>query len=107
MVSKKEQSGKCNSSKYFIGYNGDGIIRPLYLFISETNGYINKFDKKKKEKVPHKCLCLSIIILDSVIYTFEKYHPQISLEECKYVKKKMKTKNYIDNELESKSDIEG
>ena len=47
-----------------------------------------------------------MIILDSVIYTFEKYHPQISLEECKYVKKKIKTKNYIDNELESESDIE-
>ena len=34
LVSKKEQYGKYNSSKYFIGYNDNGVIRPLYLFIS-------------------------------------------------------------------------
>ena len=32
LVSKKEQYGKYNSSKYFIGYNDNGVIRPLYLF---------------------------------------------------------------------------
>ena len=47
LVSKKEQYGKYNSSKYFIGYNDNGVIRPLYLFISQTTGYINKFDKNK------------------------------------------------------------
>ena len=46
LVSKKEQYGKYNSFKYFIGYNDD-VIRPLYLFISQTTGYINKFDKNK------------------------------------------------------------
>ena len=43
LVSKKEQYGKCNSSKYFIGYNDDGVIRPLYFFLSQTTGDINKF----------------------------------------------------------------
>ena len=47
LVSKKEQYGKYNSSKYYIGYNDNGIIRPLYLFISQTTGYINKFQKNK------------------------------------------------------------
>ena len=47
LVSKKEQYGKYNSSKYFIGYNDNDVIRPLYLFISQTTGYINKFDKNK------------------------------------------------------------
>ena len=47
LASKKEQYGKYNSSKYFIGYNDNGVIRPLYLFISQTTGYINKFDKNK------------------------------------------------------------
>ena len=162
-VSKKEQYGKYNSSKYF--------IRPLYVFFSQTTGYINKFDKNKitmslmikdiqflksynkiwkkneklmkidfnnkttysdddkyiktriktykdsiitnfynkkgskkirKEKIPHKCL--SMIILDSVIYAYEKYYPQIFLEECKHAKENIKTKNYIDMELESESD---
>ena len=64
----------------------------------------NKNGSKKvtEEKVPQKCL--SIIILDSVIYAYEKYHPQTFLEECKYMKENIKTKNYIDMELESESD---
>ena len=68
-----------------------------------TNFY-NKNRSKKipEEKVPHKCL--SIIILDSVIYAYEKYHPQTFLEECKYVKEKIKTNNYIDEELKSESE---
>ena len=47
LVSKKERYSKYNSSKYFIGYDDNGIIRPLYLFTSQTTGYINKFDKNK------------------------------------------------------------
>ena len=47
LVSKKEQYGKHNSFKYFIGYNDNNVIRPLYLFLSQTTGYINKFDKNK------------------------------------------------------------
>ena len=30
LVSKTEQYGKYNSSKHFIGYNDNGVIRPLY-----------------------------------------------------------------------------
>ena len=41
-----------------------------------------KSKKVPEEKVP--CKCLSIIILDSVLYAYEKYHPQTFLEECKY-----------------------
>ena len=46
LVSKKEKYGKYNSFKYFIGYNDNNVIRPLYLFILQTTGYINKFEKK-------------------------------------------------------------
>ena len=46
-VSKKETYGKYNSFKYFIGYNDNDVIRPLYLFLSQTTGYVNKFDKNK------------------------------------------------------------
>ena len=56
-----------------------------------------------KEKVP--CKCLSIIMLDSVIKANKKYYPQILLEECKYAQEKIKTDNYIDDDLEkSESD---
>ena len=46
----------------------------------------------------------TIIILDSVIYAYEKYHPQTFLEECKYAKEKIKANNYIDEELKSESE---
>ena len=174
LVSKKEQYGKYSLSKYFIRYNDNGVIRPLYFFLSQTTGYINKFDKNKitmslmikdiqllknynkiwkkieklmkidfntkttygddddkyiktkiktykdnittnfynkkgckkilEEKIPHKCL--SIIILDSVLYTYEKYYRQIFLEECKYVKENIKANNFIDKELKSESDTD-
>ena len=68
-----------------------------------TNFYNTKgYKKVPEEKILHKCL--SIIILDSVLYAYEKYYPQIFLEECKYAKENIKTKNYIDNELKSESD---
>ena len=44
LVSKKEQYGKYNSFKYFIGYNDNDVVRPLYLGLSQMTGYINKFD---------------------------------------------------------------
>ena len=46
LVSEMEQYGKYNSFKYFIGYNDNDVIRPLYLFLLQTTGYINKFEKK-------------------------------------------------------------
>ena len=56
-----------------------------------------------KEKAP--CKCLSIIMLDSVIKANKKYYPQAFLEECKYIQEKIKTENYIDDDLEkSESD---
>ena len=47
LVSKKETYGKYNSFKYFIGYNDNDVIRPLYLGLSQMTGYINKFDENK------------------------------------------------------------
>ena len=51
-----------------------------------------------KEKALYKCLL--IIMLDSVIKANKKYYPQTLLEECKYIQEKIKTKNYIDDDLE-------
>ena len=60
-------------------------------------------NKMPKEKSP--CKFLSIIMLDSVIKANKKYCPQTFLEECKYVQEKIKTENYIDEDLEkSESD---
>ena len=56
LVSKKEQYSKHNSFKYFIGYNDNNVIKPLYLFLSQATGYINKFDKNK--------ITMSLMIID-------------------------------------------
>ena len=47
LISKKETYGEYNSFKYFIAYNDNDVIRPLYLFLSQMTGYINKFDKNE------------------------------------------------------------
>ena len=72
---------------------------------------ITNFHNKKTPKEKASCKCLSIIMIDSVIKANKKYYLQPLLEECKYIQEKMKTENYIDEELEksesdSKSDID-
>ena len=94
--------------KKTFGDNDDKYIKTKIKAYEDsiTTNFYNKngFKKIPEEKVPHKGL--SIIILDSVIYAYEKYHLQTFLEECKYAKEKTKTNNYIDEELKSESDTD-
>ena len=62
---------------------------------------ITNFHNKKMPKEKASCKCLSIIMIDSVIKANKKYYPQILLEECKYIQEKIKTENYIDEDLEN------
>ena len=68
-----------------------------------ANSIITNFHNKEMPKEKAPCKCLSIVVLDSVIKANKKYYPQTLLEECKYVQEKIKTENYIDEDLE-KSD---
>ena len=49
LVSKKEQYGKYNSFKYFIGNNDNDVIKPLYLGLLQMTGYINNFNENKNK----------------------------------------------------------
>ena len=49
LVSKKVSHGKNNLFKYFIGYNDNDIIRPLFVKLPQTASYINKFKDKKQK----------------------------------------------------------
>ena len=60
-----------------------------------TTNFHNK--KIPIEKAP--CKCLSIIMIDSVVKTNNKYYPQTFLEECKYIPEKIKTENYVSKDL--------
>ena len=41
-------------------------------------------------------------MVDSVIKANKKYYPQTLLEECKYVQKRIKIENLIDDNLEKR-----
>ena len=47
LVSKKVSYAKNNSFKYFIGYNDNDIIRPLFVKLPQMTSYINKCNNKK------------------------------------------------------------
>ena len=49
---------------------------------------ITNFQSKKMPKEKTLCMCLSIIMLDSVIKAKKKYYPQALLEECNMNKKR-------------------
>ena len=98
MEKKKEKLMKIDFNTKTTYGDDDKYIKKTYKDSITTNFYNkNGSEKIPEEKVPHKCL--SIIILDSIIYAYEKYYPQIFLQECKYAKERIKTKNYIDEEL--------
>ena len=44
LVSREEPYGTKNSFKYFIGYNGNDIIRPLSIKLLQMTDYVKKFE---------------------------------------------------------------
>ena len=64
------------------------------------------FQGKKVPKDNASYKCLSLIMLDSVIRVNKKYYSQTSLEECKYVTRKNKMENLINNDLNFSSSDE-
>ena len=49
---------------------------------------------------------MSLIILDSIIKANKKYYPQTLLDDCKYVIRKNKMENLINNDLDLSSSDE-
>ena len=44
LVSREESYGTKNSFKYFIGYNDNDVIRPLYIKLPQMTDYVRKFE---------------------------------------------------------------
>ena len=59
LISKKVSYRKNNSCKYFIGYNDNDIIEPLYLGLLQMTSYINEF-KDKKAKITTTIMSLMV-----------------------------------------------
>ena len=65
------------------------------------------FQGKEVPKEDASYKCLSLIMLDFVIRVSKNYYPQTLLEECKYVIRKNKMENLINDDLDlSSSDNE-
>ena len=62
---KKVSYDKNNSFKYFIGYNGNDIIRPLFVKLPQTSSYINKF---KDEKTKITTTTMSLMVKDKQLF---------------------------------------
>ena len=58
------------------------------------------FQGKKMPKENASYDWLSLITLDSVIRVNKKYYPQTLLQECKYITRKNKKYNLINDDLE-------
>ena len=79
--------------------SGDGdkyIKTKIKMYEDKVN---TNFQGKKVPKGNASYKCLSLIMLDSVIRVNKMYYPQILLEECKYVIRKNKMENLINNDL--------
>ena len=63
----------------------------IYIYIYDNNVNIIFHNKN----VPKENVCLSLIMLDSVIKSKKKYYPQTLIEECKYEIKKTKMECFI------------
>ena len=61
------------------------------------------FQGKEIPKGDSSYKCSSLIMLDSVVKVGKNYYPQVFLEECKYIKRKDKMFNYINDDVEMTS----
>ena len=86
------------------GDNDKYIKTKIKMYEDRVN---TNFQCKEVPKEDTSCKCLSLIVLDSVIRIGKKHYPQTLLEKCKYVIRKNKMENLINDDLDlSSSDNE-
>ena len=85
------------------GDNNKYIKTKIKMYEDRVN---TNFQGKKVPKENASYKCLSLIMLNSVIGVNNKYYPQALLEECKYVIRKNKMENFINDELDLSSSDE-
>ena len=85
------------------GDNDKYIKTKIKMYEDRVN---TNFQGKKVPKENASYKCLSLIMLDSVIRINKKYYPQTLLEECKYVIRKNKMENLINDDLDLSSSDE-
>ena len=91
-------------SEPFYGGVDESIKTKIKMYGDRVNtNFQGKKENVPKENVSYKCL--SLIMLESVIRVNKKYYLQ-TLEECKYIIRKNKMENLINNDLSLSSSDE-
>ena len=85
------------------GDNDKYIKTKIKIYEDRVNA---NFQDKKVPKEIASYKCVSLLMLDSVIRVNKKYYPQTLLEECKYVIRKNKMENFINDDLDLRSSDE-
>ena len=83
-------------------YNDNGVTRPLYLFLPQTAGYINKFDKNK---ITMSLMIKDMQLLKSYNKIWEKNEKLMKIDfntkttygddDDKYIKTKIKHRKIV------------
>ena len=89
--------GKEFDSEPVYGDNDKYIKTKITSYGDKVN---TNFQGKKVPKENASYKQLSLIMLDSVIRVNKKHHPQTLLEYCKYIIKKNKMENFINDDLD-------
>ena len=85
------------------GDNDKYIKTKIKMYEDRVN---TNYQGKKVSKENVSYTCLSLIMLNSVIRVNKKYYPQTLLEESKYVVRKNKMENLINDDLDLSSSDE-
>ena len=87
LVSKEEPPGAKNSFKYFIGYNGNDVIRPLCIKLPQMTGCVRKFDDNATMffKISNKQL------LEKYYQIWKSDKSILNMKFDKYIKTKIQT----------------
>ena len=84
-------------SEHVYGDNDKYIKTKIMLYGDKVN---TNFQGKKIPKETPLYMCLSLLMLDSVIRVNKEYYPQTLLQECKYEIQKSKMESLINNDLD-------
>ena len=90
-----------------IEFDSKPVYNEKYLKVKITsyNGKINtNFHNNKIPKEGSQYICLSVILINSVLRTGTNIYPQVFLEDCKYAVKGEKMSEYITDDIVTSSD---
>ena len=73
--------------------------------IKSSEGNVNtNCHNDKMPKEGSRCICLSVVLIDSVFKMGKNYFPRVLLEECKYIFKEKEVTRHITEEVEISCD---